>query len=143
MGALKSLSFVAIPKTTNADPALRRRAKLIDRLEEQRALLQNPSVTRSVRKTVKENGEKRRVDKAVRIRPWWQTDLAGNTVLAVRYGAKPIEFEKGKNGIIVQSPDKLPSIIETLITAVRQGELDEFLAGASKTKMAPKTRKAA
>jgi hypothetical protein len=40
---------------------------------------------------------------------------------------KPIEFEKGKAAIAVPSLDKLPSVIDTLITAVRNGELDEQL----------------
>ena len=48
----------------------------------------------------------------------------------VRVAQKPIEFEKGKAEIAVPSTDKLPSIIETLITAVRNGELDEQLAHA-------------
>jgi hypothetical protein len=46
-------------------------------------------------------------------------------------GWKPIEFEKGKAAIVVSSLDKLPSIIDTVIAAVRNGELDERLAQAS------------
>jgi hypothetical protein len=39
--------------------------------------------------------------------------------------------------------DKLGSVIETLIVAVRQGEMDDLLTGASKTKAMSKARKAA
>jgi hypothetical protein len=46
--------------------------------------------------------------------------------------AKPIEFEKGNPAIAVPSLDKLPSMIDTLITAVRNGELDQQFAEASK-----------
>ena len=46
-------------------------------------------------------------------------------------GGKPVEFEKGKTAIAVASLTKLPSVIDTLITAVRNGELDEQLAAAS------------
>jgi hypothetical protein len=42
---------------------------------------------------------------------------------------KPIEFEKGKAAIAVPSLDKLPSVIDTLITAVLNGELDEQIFG--------------
>lgn len=49
----------------------------------------------------------------------------GSHVLFVRSGWKPIEFEKGKAAIAVPSLDKLPSVIETLIAAVRAGELDQ------------------
>ena len=48
--------------------------------------------------------------------------------LFVRSGLKAIEFEKGKPAIAVSSLDKLPSVIDTLITAVRNGELDQQLA---------------
>jgi hypothetical protein len=37
---------------------------------------------------------------------------------------KPIEFKKGKAAIAVPSLDRLPSVIDTLIAAVRKGELD-------------------
>jgi hypothetical protein len=53
---------------------------------------------------------------------------------------KPIEFEKGKAAIAVPSLDKLPSVIDTLITAVRNGELDEMLAPTKQT--APKSKAA-
>ena len=43
--------------------------------------------------------------------------------LTFKFGAKPIEFEKGKAGIVVSSKDKLPAVIDTLISAVRAGEL--------------------
>jgi hypothetical protein len=46
--------------------------------------------------------------------------------MSIKFGAKPIEFEKGKAGIVVPSKDKLPVVIDTLISAVRAGELDEL-----------------
>jgi hypothetical protein len=39
---------------------------------------------------------------------------------------------KSKAAIAVRSLDKLPSVIDTLITAVRNGELDEQLGQSSK-----------
>ena len=50
--------------------------------------------------------------------------------LTVRYGAKAIEFEKGKTAIHVSSKDQLVATIDTIIAAVRAGELDEHLAPA-------------
>jgi len=58
-------------------------------------------------------------------------------------GLKPIEFEKGKPAIAVQSLDKLPSVIDTLITAVRNGELDQQFAEASKHANPRKAKRAA
>ena len=60
------------------------------------------------------------------VRPWWKTDPTGQVVMSVKFGAKPLEFEKGKAGIVVPSKDKLPAVIDTLISAVRSGELDEL-----------------
>lgn len=52
-------------------------------------------------------GERRRVEKQQKVRPWWRTGAAGNVVLSVYYGTKPIEFEKGKAGVAVPSKEKL------------------------------------
>ncbi|MGC2810611.1 MAG: hypothetical protein WA303_09555 [Bradyrhizobium sp.] len=75
------------------------------------------------------------------VRPWWKADPSGQ--IAVKFGARPIEFEKGKAGIVVPSKDKLPAVIDTLIAAVRAGELDELFSQAAKTGPIGKPRKAA
>jgi hypothetical protein len=62
--------------------------------------------------------------------------------MSIKFGAKPIEFEKGKAGIVVPSKDKLPTVIDTLIAAVRAGELDDLFSQAAKTGTIGKTRKA-
>jgi hypothetical protein len=61
----------------------------------------------------------------------------------VRYGSKPIEFEKGKSVIVVPSKDQLAATIDTVIGAVRAGELDEHLAAQAKARGVPKPKKAA
>jgi hypothetical protein len=53
---------------------------------------------------------------------------------------KQIEFEKGKPALAVSSLGKLPSVIDTLIAAVRNGELHEQLAQASAQFKTPKSR---
>jgi len=63
--------------------------------------------------------------------------------MSVKFGAKPIEFEKGKAGIVVGSKEKLPALIDTLISAVRAGELDDHFGQAAKTGPIGKARKAA
>ncbi len=143
MAALKSLSFAALPKSTN-DPVSARRTKVVDRLEEQKRLLEDPNHVRSVQRWVTDNGEKRPVVKEQRIRPWWRTDATGRLFMCIKSGSRPIEFEKGKSAIAVPSREQLPKVIDTLITAVRSGELDDVLAQASKQNRIPsKPRKAA
>lgn len=89
-----------------------------------------------------EDGERVMVEKQQRVPLWWRQHPNGSYALFVRHGLKPIEFEKGKPAIPVSSLDKLPSVIDTLITAVRNGELDQQLAQTSSKRTAPKSKQA-
>jgi hypothetical protein len=140
MTSLKSLTFTALPKTI-VNPTLDRRTKIIARLEEQKSLLGDPTYMRTVRAWGKNDaGEKVFVEKKRRVLPWWSAQPNGSCVFFVRAGWKPVEFEKGKAAIGVPSLDKLPSVIDTVIAAVRAGELDDQLAQAS-AQAAPKKPK--
>jgi hypothetical protein len=139
MAVLKSLTFTTIP-TTGGDPTLDRRTKIVARLEEQKLILKDPHYTRTVRNWVKKDGERVMVEKQQRVPLWWRQHPNGSYAFFVRSGLKPIEFEKGKAAIAVPSLDKLPSLIDTLITAVRHGELDAHLAPTKQT--APKSKAA-
>jgi len=142
MPVLKSLSFTAMPKTSS-DPVLIRRAKFVAKLEEQKLLLDDPAYIRTVQRMVQVDGEKQPVVRKQRVRPWWKTDPSGQIIMSVKFGSKPIEFEKGKAGIVVPSKDKLPAVIDTLIAAVRAGELDDHFTQASKARPVPKPKRAA
>ena len=80
------------------------------------------------------------VEKRQRVLTWWSLAPNGSYVFFVRSGWKPVEFEKGKAAIAVPSLDKLPSVIDTVIAAVRNGELDQQLADAAKQATAPKPK---
>ena len=69
-----------------------------------------------------------------RVRPWWQQDVLGTVGLTVRYGAKAIEFEKGKTAIVVPSKDQLVATLDAVIEGVKAGELDEHLAQQAKAR---------
>lgn len=142
MSILKSLAFAAMPKNV-ANPIVNRRMKLIIRLEEQRSLAQDPNYIRTTQKWVRSNGDKRLVERQQKVRPWWRTDATGSMVLSVRYGLKPIEFEKGKSAVVVPSKEKLVSVIDTMIAAVRAGELDDILAQQTRARGVPKVKRAA
>ena len=140
--ALKSLTFTVLPKL-EVNPVQERRTKTIARLEEQKKLFNDPNYMRTVRTSVKnEDGLRATVEKHQRVAPWWIRLSDGSFLFTLRSGWKAIEFDKGKSAIVVLSGDKLPSVIDTLITAVRNGELDEQLAQGSKVGMVKK-RKAA
>ena len=144
MTSFKTLTFTSLPRLTAADPVVQRRNKLIVRLQQQIALVQDPQFTLTRQKWVTdEAGVKQLRELRKRVRSWWRTDIAGNVVLTVRYGAKPIEFEKGKAAIAVGKKDKLIPTIETVIAAVEAGELDAVLGQMSKTTVLTKGKRAA
>ena len=142
MPVLKTLSFIPFPKAGN-DPVQLRRAKFVSKLEEQKLLLNDPNHIRTTQRWVKVDGERQAVTRQQAVRPWWKTDPTGQVVMSIKFGARPIEFEKGKAGIVVASKDKLPGVIDTLIAAVRAGELDELFSLAAKTGAIGKAKKAA
>jgi hypothetical protein len=138
--ALKSLNFTTLQKASS-NPTLDRRSRVIAHLEEQKLLLKDPNYRRPVKWWKKnETGEKQLVETTQRILPWWSAQANGTYAFVIRTGWKPIDFEKGKAAIAVPSLDKLPSIIDTLVAAVRNGELDEQLAQAARQVAPPRTK---
>ena len=129
MSIMKSLTFTAVPKILN-DPARTRRERLVSRLQEQKELVANPSLIRTVQRTVKKDGVRTVIESQQKVRPWWRTDEKGQVIFFVRVGWKLIEFEKGKAGIVAGSMERLPEVIDVLIGAVRAGELDPMLKRA-------------
>ena len=106
-------------------------------------LLKDANHVRPVQRWTRVNGERQATTKQQPVRPWWKTDPVGRVVMSIKCGAKPIEFEKGRAGIVAPSKDRLPTVIDTLIAAVRAGELDELFTQAAKTGAIGKARKAA
>jgi hypothetical protein len=140
---LKSFTFAPQPKV-NSDPLLIKRERMVSRLEDQKKLLADPTFVRRVKRWERrEDSEKVLIDKPLRTSKWWQADQNGGYLLTVKVGSKRIEFEKGKAAIVVPSLDKLPTVIDTLIKAVRAGELDEQINKSTKFGRAIPGRKAA
>jgi hypothetical protein len=144
MTQLKSLTFAALPRLSAADPVIQRRNKLIVRLQQQIALVQDPQFTLTRSKWISnDQGVKELRELRKRVRAWWRTDPTGAVVLTVRYGAKPIEFSKGLAAIAVGKKEKLIPTIETVIAAVEAGELDAVLGQMSKSAVMTKGKRAA
>ena len=132
----------ALPKPDN-DIVQIRRTNFVAKLEEQKQLLKDPNHIRTTQRWTKVNGERQATTKQQAVRPWWKTDPSGQVVMSVKFGSKPIEFEKGKAGIVVGTKEKLPAVIDALIAAVRAGELDELFGQAAKSSAVGKSKKAA
>jgi len=132
MTILKGLNYAAMPVMRSATPEQHRRNKLVNALSEQKAMAEAErdgrvySVTRR-RWVSNDTGEKTLVDVPKRLKRWWLNDANGNCLLTLRYGNKVVEIEKGKAAIVVGKSDKLLATIDTLISAVKAGELDPHL----------------
>ena len=128
MSELKGLTFTKMP-ISGSNPVVDRRTRVIAHLEEQKSLAKDPNLRRTVRRRVKEGGETKLVEKQTKIQPWWKAKDNGYA-FGIRLG-KMVEFSRDQTAVIVATLDKLPSVIDTLITAVRAGELDNQIAAAS------------
>ena len=123
-------------KPTSIPPILQRRNKLSTKVWEQIQLAnaQREGGTYTVKKfkTVKDyDGSRKTVEHQKRVRQWWFVAADGKVCLNVRYGAKIIEFAKGKTAVEVASADDLIKALEIIKAAVEAGELDTQIEQAS------------
>lgn len=129
---LQALTFTAKPKVEAVNPIEVKRIKLITRLNEQRAmaqcLLENTEFKayKDVFIVDDETGEKRKVKRPKRIRPWFYQS-ADKYYFEVKYGTKSLEIQKNKPAIDVGNKDELLTVIDTIIDATKQGFLDAEL----------------
>jgi len=134
---LNTLKLTAARKSRAQPDLVKRRNKLLQKLTEQRELaaaLQQgqhyaPKRLRSLRDA--ETGARVVKEIAVRIKPWFWTGEKGECLLAINYGSKQIELQKGKTAIDVGTADNLVTVLETVITAVKNGELDVQIEAVS------------
>lgn len=129
MSVLSKLKLVSAQAERNS-PAILRRNKLTGKLTDQIAAAKAATeggvyVSQRV-KFIKdpETGERKQVENATRVKQWWWKSPTGKIMLALRYGAKPIEIAKGKNAIEVGSLAELVAALEAVKEAVQAGELD-------------------
>lgn len=146
MSVLKALSFTAIPRIANATPEQQRRNKLLAHLREQKAIALADMegrlhVVKKRRWEMTEDGDKFQVEVEKRLKRWWQETDKGYALL-VRWGNKPIEFEKGKAAIAFEALDQLPDILDQLILATANGEFDKFIADMNKQRVGLRKRAA-
>jgi len=128
MPVLKSSRSPPFPKT-GYDPSSRRRASSSE-AEEQKLLRKIPPHPTS------SGGSGRRREaghtKQRAVRPWWKIDPSGQ-VSSIKFGAKLIEFEKGKAGIVVQSRTSC-WVIDALISAGPAGDGRAVQPGSKRKK---------
>ena len=129
------------------NPTQRRRAKLVEKLEEQlqgaEALISGMSFQTTKRITrTGANGELERVTVPKRFCAWFWHDISGVWFLEVRYGARALKLDKsGATSIVVGEQENLVDIIGAVIEAVRAGELDALIEEAAGTRVGLKRTK--
>jgi hypothetical protein len=134
---LNTLKLTAARKTRALPDVVKRRNKLLIKLGEQRmlaaALEQGEHYAPTRYRTFKDTDTGARVVKQVpvRIKPWFWTGEKGECLLAVTYGSKQIELVKGKTAIEVGEQSNLCTVLDTVIAAVKNGELDTQIESAS------------
>jgi hypothetical protein len=106
--------------------------ELVAKLEEQLALCQAQAegkryVVTKAAWTRDDSGNKLRVQKERMVKPWYWQDGEGLS-LVVRYGARILDLSKGKRAISVNTAAMLPGALNTLIAAVKAGELDAAIS---------------
>jgi len=137
MTVLSTLKLTAARKLRTLPDVVKRRNKLLMKLGEQRSLAQAvaegrhyaPTRLRTLRNI--DTGTRVVKEVPIRIKPWFWTGEKGEVLLAVQYGSKQIELMKGKTAVDVGTNDKLVVVIESIIDAVKNGELDVQIEAAS------------
>ena len=134
---LATLKLTSARKQRAIPDVIRRRNKLLKKLTEQRDLALAHSEGRNYApmrlRTVLDKDTERRIvrEMPVRIKPCWWTGEKGETLLAVNYGSKILELGKGKTAVEVGNAKDIATVLDVIISAVQNAELDAQIAAAS------------
>ena len=128
MSFLNQVELSVYKPNTQKSPIARRREKLAFKLEEQLKLASDSTYqpTKIVWNT-DSDGNQHKVEQPKRIKRWWIEHTDGSVQLTVRYGSRALELAKGKNAIVVNSVNELPTVLKRLSEAVDKGEFDKLL----------------
>ena len=128
MALLKSLKLSPYNPTNRNNSFLKRRRKLIPKIEEQILIATDSNYKPTKIKWIhNEDGTERKLEIPKRVRRWWAEQLGGTILLTIRYGNKVIELEKGKNAIELSSKAELEPTLQRIKKAVDNGEFDTLL----------------
>ena len=134
---LATLKLTSARKQRALPDVLRRRNKLLKKLLEQRDLALAHNEGRNYAplrlRTVLDKDTDRRIvrELPVRIKPCWWVGEKGETLLAVNYGSKTLELSKGKTAVEVGSEKDVVTVLDVIIRAVQNSELDTQIEAAS------------
>lgn len=133
LGKLKLTNVARKREDTTADE--RMRSRLLGSLAEQhgmaKALIEGTTYTaKRTRYETGDDGQRKAVEHDKRLRAWFWHDVTGKWFLEVRYANSVLQLAENKSSIDVGGKDKLIAAIETVMEAVRAGELDAAMKEA-------------
>ena len=137
MSALANLKLIAAKRPVQLSPVIQRRNKVAKRISEQIALAtakqdgKSYAPTKQRKVTDAETGESKTISVPKRIKPWWFVTTDNKLCVQLRYGAKVVEFAKGKSAVELATADQLVPVLTTLKAAIDGGELDAQLEAVS------------
>ncbi len=134
--ALATLKLTAARKPRALPDVVKRRNKLLRKLTEQRELalaqLEGRTYAPKRLRTLKDADGQRVVrEMPVRIKAWWWIGEKNETLLSIFYGSKTLELAKGKTAIEIADSKQLVAVIDTVIAATQNAELDVLIEAAS------------
>ena len=124
---LKLLKLVPNKKSNSNNSFLKRRRKLIAKIDEQILIATDSNYKPTKTKWVNNEDDTRKLEIPKRIRRWWTEQQGGTILLTIRYGNKVIELEQGKNAIELSSKAELAPTLQSIKKAVDNGEFDRLL----------------
>lgn len=132
MNALAKLNFKTVTKTTQRDPVIVRRDKLVAGLKEQKlvyaAALEGKEHRVERHKWMNnEQGERVLVKTHRRVRPWF-FEQDGGWYVQCRYGARVIAADGTNNAVFVKTLKEVEPVLDAFIAAASSGELDGAIA---------------
>jgi hypothetical protein len=128
---LAKLNFVKAPQRQAKDPVQSRRDKLVEGLEHQLKLIEDPNYVVMTRKKVKDDeGNVSFVEQPKPMRSWVKEDADGTVHFRPRYGNRALDFGDGKDAIAFKTMDELVKGVTLLIEVTKRGEMDSHLEAA-------------
>lgn len=146
MSHLAKLKIVLEQSRHSQSKTEHRRAKLLEKLDEQLAMVDAliaGEIYARTRKVWRENelGERVLVDKQKRTRPWYWMSAAGGCYFQVWYGSRVLELKPGMTAINVSKREELSDVIRSVMEAVTAGELDAVIDGVTERNKAQLAQK--
>jgi len=137
MSVLNTLKITDARKPKQVPQVVERRRKLEKRVWQQMELAKaqqsgaHYTVKRFRSYTDRETGVRKQIETDVRVKQWWFTTDTGKLAVSVRYGSKILELAPKKYAVEVTSERDLIKTLDTIKTAVANGELDAAIDAAA------------